>query len=81
VIRQDVRDGAPPWGPLTETDRCRNLDVTIPSRALPSVDGMSTTTATTPRRHTKWTVWTCPNCRHVTAEPRKRCRDCGTSRY
>jgi hypothetical protein len=26
-------------------------------------------------------VWTCPNCRHVTNEPRKRCRDCGTSRY
>jgi hypothetical protein len=21
VIRQDVRDGDPPWGPLTETDR------------------------------------------------------------
>jgi hypothetical protein len=21
VIRQDVRDGAPPWGPLTETVR------------------------------------------------------------
>jgi uncharacterized OB-fold protein len=49
---------------------------------------MSTMTATTPRTssaahrsRTDWSVWTCPNCRHVTHEPRKRCRDCGTSRY
>ena len=48
---------------------------------------MSTMTATTPRNgaapqaRTEWSVWTCPNCRHVTNEPRKRCRDCGTSRY
>jgi hypothetical protein len=49
---------------------------------------MSTMTATTPstdtattRARTGWSVWTCPNCRHVTNEPRKRCRDCGTSRY
>ena len=42
---------------------------------------MSTMTATKPRTSTDWSVWTCPNCRHVTNEPRKRCRDCGTSRY
>ena len=49
---------------------------------------MSTMTATTPQTstatpsvRTEWSVWTCPNCRHVTNEPRKRCRDCGTSRY
>ncbi len=52
---------------------------------------MSTMTATLPERkpettpapqaRTEWSVWTCPNCRHVTHEPRKRCRDCGTSRY
>ena len=50
---------------------------------------MSTMTATTPQKSTtaapeaptEWSVWTCPNCRHVTHEPRKRCRDCGTSRY
>jgi hypothetical protein len=49
---------------------------------------MSTMTATTPETSTAapragsgWSVWTCPNCRHVTAEPRKRCRECGTSRY
>jgi hypothetical protein len=39
---------------------------------------MSTTTTD---RRTERPVWTCPNCRHVTSEPRKRCRDCGTSRY
>ncbi len=49
---------------------------------------MSTMTATkpqtisaAPQASTEWSVWTCPNCRHVTNEPRKRCRDCGTSRY
>ncbi|SNS89866.1 hypothetical protein SAMN06893096_11047 [Geodermatophilus pulveris] len=26
-------------------------------------------------------AWTCPNCRRVTHPPRKRCSDCGTSRY
>jgi len=25
--------------------------------------------------------WTCPNCRRETLPPRKRCTDCGTSRY
>jgi hypothetical protein len=50
---------------------------------------MSTLTATTPTRtgtaapkaRTPWSVWNCPNCRHETSEPRKRCRECGTSRY
>jgi uncharacterized OB-fold protein len=27
------------------------------------------------------TAWTCPNCRRETQPPRKRCADCGTSRY
>ncbi|MBB3086602.1 hypothetical protein [Geodermatophilus sabuli] len=26
-------------------------------------------------------AWTCPNCQRVTDPPRKRCTDCGTSRY
>jgi uncharacterized OB-fold protein len=26
-------------------------------------------------------AWTCPNCQKVTNPPRKRCADCGTSRY
>ncbi len=26
-------------------------------------------------------AWTCPNCRRETLPPRKRCADCGTSRY
>ena len=46
---------------------------------------MSTTTATMPETTSstrpEWSVWTCPNCRYVTQEPRKRCRECGTSRY
>ncbi len=27
------------------------------------------------------TVWTCVNCRHTNAADRKRCTDCGTTRY
>ena len=50
---------------------------------------MSTTTTTpletlpdepAPQAGTDWPAWTCPNCREATHEPRKRCRDCGTSR-
>lgn len=41
----------------------------------------STKTITTTMPRTEWSVWTCPNCRHVTSEPRKRCRSCGTLRY
>jgi uncharacterized OB-fold protein len=26
-------------------------------------------------------AWTCPNCARETLPPRKRCGDCGTSRY
>ena len=26
-------------------------------------------------------TWECPNCRAETRAPRKRCRDCGTSRF
>lgn len=26
-------------------------------------------------------AWTCPNCHRETLPPRKRCSDCGTSRY
>ncbi len=36
---------------------------------------MSTTTTT------ERTTWICDNCQGVTASVRKRCRDCGTSRY
>jgi uncharacterized OB-fold protein len=27
------------------------------------------------------TPWTCPNCHRDTAPPRKRCAECGTSRF
>jgi uncharacterized OB-fold protein len=26
-------------------------------------------------------AWTCPNCQRETLPPRKRCAECGTSRY
>ncbi len=52
---------------------------------------MSPTTelrATPPRRGRARTrprpagsAWTCPNCQRRTLPPRKRCADCGTSRY
>ena len=38
---------------------------------------MSATTATTTER----TTWICDNCQGLTSSVRKRCRDCGTSRY
>jgi predicted RNA-binding protein YlxR (DUF448 family) len=40
---------------------------------------MSTTT--TERTTTERGAWTCENCQGVTSAVRKRCRDCGTSRY
>jgi hypothetical protein len=36
---------------------------------------MSTTTTT------ERATWTCPNCHADNRPPRKRCADCGTSRY
>ena len=35
---------------------------------------MSTTT-------TERVTWTCPNCQKESGQARKRCADCGTSRY
>ncbi|WP_158550734.1 hypothetical protein [Geodermatophilus sp. TF02-6] len=51
---------------------------------------MSPTTTERPTRHPSGSrthqrpdrsAWTCPNCECVTHPPRKRCADCGTSRY
>jgi hypothetical protein len=39
---------------------------------------MSTTTT---ERPTERTVWVCENCETRTCAPRKRCAECGTSRY
>ena len=35
------------------------------------------------RRHVRIdrSAWTCANCHQETLPPRKRCADCGTSRY
>jgi anaerobic ribonucleoside-triphosphate reductase len=32
-------------------------------------------------RTTERTIWVCDNCRAETAALRKRCSECGTSRY
>jgi RNA polymerase subunit RPABC4/transcription elongation factor Spt4 len=36
---------------------------------------------TTERTTTEQATWICDNCQGVTANVRKRCRECGTSRY
>ncbi|WP_157936981.1 hypothetical protein [Geodermatophilus chilensis] len=33
------------------------------------------------RPHVDRSAWTCPNCQAETLPPRKRCAECGTSRY
>jgi RNA polymerase subunit RPABC4/transcription elongation factor Spt4 len=40
---------------------------------------MSSTT--TERTTSEPATWVCENCQGVTATVRKRCRDCGTSRF
>ena len=40
---------------------------------------MSTTTTERPVERSA--AWVCDNCHGVTAAVRKRCRECGTSRY
>ncbi len=39
------------------------------------------TASTTERSTTQRATWVCDNCQGVTAAVRKRCRECGTSRY
>ncbi|MGY1824284.1 hypothetical protein [Geodermatophilus sp. SYSU D00079] len=39
------------------------------------------TTGTRTRPRPERSAWTCSNCQKVTNPPRKRCADCGTSRY
>jgi hypothetical protein len=39
---------------------------------------MTTTTSTMTRERT---TWVCDNCHKETVTARKRCSDCGTSRY
>ena len=41
---------------------------------------MSTTT-TEPATSTEQATWVCDNCHGRAVTARKRCRDCGTSRY
>jgi hypothetical protein len=65
----------------------RNPDVTFRTRRLPTVSpeprrsGRETMSTTTTERPVEQTTWVCDNCHVVTAAVRKRCRECGTSRY
>ena len=61
-----------------------NFGVIGPSQRVPTVEGEppqrgNAMTATTTQR--KPTTWVCDNCHAETAVERKRCTDCGTSRY
>jgi len=65
-------------------ERRRNLGFTVSSHGLPTVgsarhEGASAMSTTTTERPID--IWVCPNCRTETEAPRKRCTDCGTSRY
>ncbi len=43
---------------------------------------MTSNVATEPAHRTaEQATWTCPNCRGETPTVKKRCRDCGTSRW
>ncbi|MCV2488332.1 hypothetical protein OF117_03070 [Geodermatophilus sp. YIM 151500] len=53
-------------GPTSGTGRASALD-----------RGRAGVRASVPEAET----WSCPNCRGETRAPRKRCADCGTSRY
>jgi hypothetical protein len=59
-----------------------SVTATIPAPAQP-VLGQTTSPqfGTSVTRRSQWRLWTCPNCTGQTREPRKRCAECGTSRY
>lgn len=80
MTREDPGDGAPP--------RPRNLGDTLLTSGLPTVGraplkAVIRTERGTPVHATvvEQATWTCPNCTQETRAPRKRCRDCGTSRF
>ncbi len=58
-------------GVLTRTTGERTVSTT-------TLDSTTTTRATT---RTGRATWTCPNCRGETTTAKKRCTDCGTSRW
>ncbi len=48
----------------------------------PRTDARLRRSPRTPRRpRIDRSAWTCANCQRETLPPRKRCADCGTSRY
>ncbi len=46
-----------------------------------TTDRLDTERISTRRIRTERTTWVCDNCEGITATVRKRCQDCGTSRY
>ncbi|MGY1690430.1 hypothetical protein [Geodermatophilus sp. SYSU D01105] len=51
--------------------------MTAPTAPRPTRRASGSRTRPRPER----SAWTCPNCQRETQPPRKRCSDCGTSRY
>lgn len=81
---------------LIDSQAIGNSADTFPTQRLPSVEPVldegrtAMTTSTLERPETRATsaghdhpvdTWTCDNCRTETTAVRKRCADCGTSRY
>ncbi|SDX54959.1 hypothetical protein SAMN05660209_00669 [Geodermatophilus africanus] len=52
-----------------------------PTTTDPRTDPRLRRSARTRRPLIDRSAWTCPNCQRETLPPRKRCADCGTSRY
>jgi hypothetical protein len=65
----------------------RNWRDTFRTRRLPSVgsdiehEGETVMSTTTKERTKERTTWVCDNCHAEAAAIRKRCTECGTSRY
>ncbi len=54
------------------------LSTTTPNTTTPNTTTLDTTIT---ERTTDRLTWTCPNCRCRTTTAKKRCTDCGTSRW
>ena len=58
------------------------LTTSTPTTSTLTTSTLTTTpSTTTTERTTDRLTWTCPNCRGETTTTRKRCTDCGTSRW
>jgi hypothetical protein len=82
AIRRRRRTGRRNPEDIFPTSRLPTVDLAPPEAAAEGIGGephregepVSTTTL-------EQATWICPNCTMETRAPRKRCRDCGTSRW